>query len=455
MALKVWLEVLQQAAAASAALLTAALQQAQLSIGRPADGVPGIVLFCEPDAALLQALAALCRQAQVLVIATSSPPLDCLRQRAVMAAGARDVLAWPPHSIDTGQVLARLQRWQAVAQLLASDAVRGTLVGDSQAWSTLLHEVVDMAAFSQASVLITGETGTGKDLLAQLIHRLSACRGELTVLDCTTLSPELAGSELFGHERGAYTGAAGARDGAFALADGGVLFLDEIGELPLGHAGAIAARDTGTQVQAHRRQQLAADRSFAWCAPPTARWKTKWRAAPFGPTCITASPAGAAARRPCANAATISCRWPCISSGNWRARRRPRSIPPCATTCCCATIRAMCASCARPSRASGNAIAAPARSPSARCRPKNARPTPAWPDRQFEAGVKQRPRPGAQAAAHYALRHRSGDPPGARPTNSGNNQRAAARLGVTDRALQLRRKAASCAAIKPLGGGPL
>ncbi len=69
--------------------------------------------------------------------------------------------------------------------------------------------------------------------MAQLVHRLGNCGGDFTILDCTTLSPELAGSELFGHERGAFTGAAGARDGAFALADGGVLFLDEVGELPL------------------------------------------------------------------------------------------------------------------------------------------------------------------------------------------------------------------------------
>jgi transcriptional regulator with GAF, ATPase, and Fis domain len=93
--------------------------------------------------------------------------------------------------------------------------------------------VVEVAAFTQSPVLITGETGTGKDLVAQAIHRLSGARGELTVLDCTTLSPELAGSELFGHERGAFTGAVAPRDGAFAAANGGVLFLDEVGELPL------------------------------------------------------------------------------------------------------------------------------------------------------------------------------------------------------------------------------
>src|SRR5262249_12424971 len=58
-------------------------------------------------------------------------------------------------------------------------------------------------------------------------------KGDLVILDCTTLVPQLSGSELFGHERGAFTGAAGPRDGVFSLADGGTLFLDEVGELPL------------------------------------------------------------------------------------------------------------------------------------------------------------------------------------------------------------------------------
>ncbi len=236
MTLKVWLEIMQQAAAGSGALLMTALKQAQVTVARRHDGdenAAGIVLFAEADAALLQALPALCRHAHVMAIAACGQLPSCAQQRALLAAGALDVLLWPATSVDAGPVLARLQRWQAVAQLLASDAVRLQLVGDSAAWLTVLHQVVEMAAFSQASMLITGETGTGKDLLAQLVHRLGNCSGDFTILDCTTLSPELAGSELFGHERGAFTGAAAARDGAFALADGGVLFLDEVGELPL------------------------------------------------------------------------------------------------------------------------------------------------------------------------------------------------------------------------------
>jgi transcriptional regulator with GAF, ATPase, and Fis domain len=122
-----------------------------------------------------------------------------------------------------------------VQGLVDSPAVSEMLVGRSTRWRALVSDVVDVAAFSQASVLITGESGTGKELVARLIHNLDQRpdKGELVVVDCTTVVPELSGSEFFGHERGAFTGAMSARDGAFAMANGGTLFLDEIGDLPL------------------------------------------------------------------------------------------------------------------------------------------------------------------------------------------------------------------------------
>ncbi|MCI5132901.1 MAG: sigma-54-dependent Fis family transcriptional regulator, partial [Candidatus Electrothrix sp. EH2] len=78
-------------------------------------------------------------------------------------------------------------------------------------------------------------SGTGKELTARLVHDLDrrSEKGRFVIVDCTTIVPELSGSEFFGHERGAFTGASHTRDGAFALADQGTLFLDEIGELPL------------------------------------------------------------------------------------------------------------------------------------------------------------------------------------------------------------------------------
>jgi transcriptional regulator with GAF, ATPase, and Fis domain len=94
---------------------------------------------------------------------------------------------------------------------------------------------VEVAQFTRSPVLLLGESGTGKELLGRVIHDLDpiAARKDLVVADCTTVVPDLSGSEFFGHERGAFTGAVAARDGAFASADGGTLFLDEVGELPV------------------------------------------------------------------------------------------------------------------------------------------------------------------------------------------------------------------------------
>ncbi|WP_162141172.1 sigma-54-dependent transcriptional regulator [Simiduia agarivorans] len=89
------------------------------------------------------------------------------------------------------------------------------------------------AARRGVDVLLQGESGTGKEQLARLYHQFRRCDGDLATLDCTTLDEGLAGSELFGHERGAFTSAHRSRDGVIADADNGTLFLDEIGDLPL------------------------------------------------------------------------------------------------------------------------------------------------------------------------------------------------------------------------------
>ena len=141
-----------------------------------------------------------------------------------------------PHSTHPArEIAARFERWQKVDEVVASPVVGENLVGNNPGWISVLRQIVEVAIFTDASVLITGESGTGKELVARLIHSLDAQRQkrDLVVLDCTTIVPELSGSEFFGHERGAFTGAVAARDGAFALANAGTLFLDEVGELPL------------------------------------------------------------------------------------------------------------------------------------------------------------------------------------------------------------------------------
>jgi transcriptional regulator with PAS, ATPase and Fis domain len=90
------------------------------------------------------------------------------------------------------------------------------------------------SAASEANVLITGETGTGKEVFATTIHRNSRrAKGEFVVVDCASMTETLVESTLFGHERGAFTGAEQKRRGKFELAHGGVLFLDEIGDMPI------------------------------------------------------------------------------------------------------------------------------------------------------------------------------------------------------------------------------
>jgi len=107
----------------------------------------------------------------------------------------------------------------------------GSLVGASPAMRRVFA-VLERAAATDSTVLLEGETGTGKEATAESIHREGLrAAGPLVVIDCSSLPPTLLENELFGHERGAFTGAVEAREGAFEAADGGTVFLDEIGEL--------------------------------------------------------------------------------------------------------------------------------------------------------------------------------------------------------------------------------
>jgi two-component system, NtrC family, response regulator GlrR len=119
-----------------------------------------------------------------------------------------------------------------VREELSESESLGKLLGKSAAMRRVMAKVACFAE-STSTVLIEGETGCGKELAAETIHRLSArARGPFVVVDCGGLTASLIESELFGHERGAFTGAEATRIGAVESAHGGTLFLDEIGELP-------------------------------------------------------------------------------------------------------------------------------------------------------------------------------------------------------------------------------
>lgn len=172
---------------------------------------------------------------RVLAISLSRTALIGGGSWKLLQHGASDVFAWEHSDDPAGEVAARFKRWESVDRIVRSPVVSDNLVGKSPEWVRVLRRVVEVAHFTDASVLITGESGTGKELVARLIHTLDTRphKRDLVVLDCTTIVPELSGSEFFGHERGSFTGAIAAREGAFALADSGTLFLDEVGELPL------------------------------------------------------------------------------------------------------------------------------------------------------------------------------------------------------------------------------
>lgn len=158
---------------------------------------------------------------------------------AVSPAQLDALIALVETGIEAAQTIqemaARAQREQAVAQALRSG--RGApreLLGNSPAMKQLCAEI-DTVAASDLTVLLLGETGVGKDLVAQRLHARSRRREQpLVQVNCAALPETLADSELFGHKRGAFTGAVQDRTGKFELADGGTLFLDEVGELPLG-----------------------------------------------------------------------------------------------------------------------------------------------------------------------------------------------------------------------------
>jgi DNA-binding NtrC family response regulator len=155
-----------------------------------------------------------------------------------MQAGAVDYLTKPLNFDELVIVAGRAitqRRLAAEADSmrarLADRARVGNIIGSAPPMQRVF-EVIKQIGPSRASVLITGESGTGKELVAEAIHQLSPkASGPFIKLHCAALAETLLESELFGHERGAFTGAASRRDGRFHAADGGTLFLDEIGEI--------------------------------------------------------------------------------------------------------------------------------------------------------------------------------------------------------------------------------
>jgi len=178
------------------------------------------------------------RHAGVVVVMMSAYQ-DVTAAVDAMKEGAFDYLIKP---FSREEVLLAVQKAMKLRAVLienialkrqAQDSFsRLNVVGSSPAWRPVC-EMVEQVAPSRATVLLTGESGTGKEVMARLIHQLSArANRPLVTLNAAALPESLLEAELFGYEKGAFTGALQRRPGRFELADGGTLFLDEIGELP-------------------------------------------------------------------------------------------------------------------------------------------------------------------------------------------------------------------------------
>jgi len=186
---------------------------------------------------LLERLAGDARTMAVIMV-TAQGTIDSAVQ--AMRMGAYDYITKP---IDTNRLRTILQNatsllgtkveLEVTRRKLRDAGSLGSLVGSSKKMQELFR-LIEMVAPSTASVLITGASGTGKELVARTIHELSPRRSKpFIAINCAAIPETLIESEIFGHEKGAFTGALERRTGCFELAEGGTLLLDEIGEMPV------------------------------------------------------------------------------------------------------------------------------------------------------------------------------------------------------------------------------
>ena len=146
----------------------------------------------------------------------------------------REAFLKPGSIVSVGQSQFRFNAKEEEVQILPSrnDRCAGLIGGNSRMRE--IYSIIEKIAPTATTVVIDGETGTGKEVVAQAIHSLSPrVKNDLVVFDCGAVPPNLIESELFGHEKGSFTGAVMTRQGLFEQADGGTLFLDELGELPI------------------------------------------------------------------------------------------------------------------------------------------------------------------------------------------------------------------------------
>ncbi|MEZ4364367.1 MAG: sigma-54 dependent transcriptional regulator [Kofleriaceae bacterium] len=162
--------------------------------------------------------------------------------------------------VTARNALERRRMWREVNELRRTVDARWELLGNAPVMQDLRRQISKVAP-TRSRVLVTGESGTGKELIARAIHRNSAvAQGAFVKVNCAAIPPELIESELFGHERGAFTGAVAKKRGLFEVADGGTIFLDEIGDMTLpAQAKVLRVLQTGEFTRVGGEKSLRTD----------------------------------------------------------------------------------------------------------------------------------------------------------------------------------------------------
>lgn len=230
------------------------LRKAGIEVDEAADGIEGLAHFDAtrhevvvtdlkmPGADGMTVLATLQKKAPEVpvVVITAFGTID--RAVEAMRAGAWDFVE-KPFSRDRLELTLRraleTSRLRRANLSLVAERVERPIVAESAAMKEVMA-LADRVATSDASVLVTGESGVGKELIARRLHaRSKRAAGPFVAVSCAAIPESLLASELFGHTKGAFTGASRARQGRFRAANGGTLFLDEVGELPFDVQGSL------------------------------------------------------------------------------------------------------------------------------------------------------------------------------------------------------------------------